>query len=206
MITLENKTIGYVSSGGSGPIGPAGPAGPKGEAGEQGIQGIQGIQGLKGDKGDKGDSGATSARRKSELLFTGLSLTIGQTAINLINSIKSLPHSGEFLPFFDITNDKLIVSNENSSLHFKINLIGAWAGGSSNRSVQVDFVGTMGNNLVYSRDLAVTVDTVSLTTFLSVDAGGNLATNGSAITIKSNGGNFVASTVFIVAEQMVAIT
>ena len=55
----------------------------------------------------------------------------------------------------------------------------------------------------YSVPLFNCADIVSLTTFFSVDKDGNLATNGSDITIKSNGGTFTATTILLIAEQMV---
>ncbi|WON77571.1 tail needle knob protein [Serratia sp. UGAL515B_01] len=172
-----------------------------------GVPGPEGPEGPQGPEGQQGPSGITSVRRKSELLFTGISLLVPQTTTNLINLIKTLtPTSGTFAPFFDTTNNKLVVFNNNSTVTFKINILGSWQGGSSSRSMEVDFVGTTGNRLVESRDVAVTTDTVSLPTFFSVDAGGNLATNGAAITIKSNGGNFTATTILLIAEQMVPTT
>lgn len=162
--------------------------------------------GVAGPEGPRGPSGITSVRQKSEVVFTGLNLTIPQTATNLINLIKALPHTGSLAPFFDFAGNKLSVFNNNSTVTFKINLIGTWGSGSSNRSMEVDFTGTTGNKLVESRDVAVTTDTVSMPTFFSVDVGGNLALNGAAITIKSNGGNFTANTILLIAEQMVPTT
>ena len=152
----------------------------------------------------RGATGITSLRQKSELLFTGLNLTIPQTETNLVSLLKVLtPASGVFAPFFDTTGNKLAVFNNNSTVTFKVNLIGTWEGGGRKRSMEVDFLGTEGNKLVDSRDVAVTTDTISLPTFLSVDAGGNLATNGAVITIKSNGENFTANTILLIAEQMI---
>lgn len=142
-------------------------------------------------------------RKKSELLFTGLNLTIPQTATNLITLLKTqTPVSGVFAPFFDTSSDKIKAFNSDTTMTFKLNVIGTWGGGSSSRSMEVDFSGTVGNKLVESRDQAVTTDTLSFPTFFSVDAGGNLATNGAAISIKSNGGNFTVNTILLIAEQM----
>lgn len=152
----------------------------------------------------QGVSGITSIRRKSELVFTGLSLTIPQTTTNLINLLKALtPASGTFAPFFDTTANKLIAFNNNSTLTFKLNIIGSFTDNDITRSMEIDFTGTIGNKLVESRDSAVSGDTLSFATFFSVDTGGNLATNGAPITIKSNGRNFVANTILLIAEQMV---
>ncbi|SUB82016.1 Uncharacterised protein [Pragia fontium] len=162
--------------------------------------------GVAGPAGPQGPSGITSVRRKSEVAFTGLSLVIPTTATNLINLIKALPHTGSFTPFFNTTTNKFAVFNNNSTVTFKINITGSWTGAAATRSMTVDFPGTIGNTLIASRDAAVTTDIVSLPTFFSVDAGGNLATNGSDITIKSNGATFTATSIILIAEQMIPTT
>lgn len=172
---------------------------PEGGLGGGGV----GPQGPAGPQGPQGPSGITAVRQKSEVAFTGLSLVIPTTATNLINLVKALTHTGSLAPFFNTTTNKFNVFNNSSTVTFKINIIGAWAGGSSARSMTVDFPGTTGNTLIASRDQAVTTDIVSLPTFFSVDQGGNLATNGSDITIKSNGGTFTATSILLIAEQMV---
>lgn len=152
----------------------------------------------------QGSTGITSARKKSELLFTSLNLTIPQTTTNLISLLKVLtPTSGTFAPFFDTVNNKIIAFNNNSTMTFKLNIIGAFTDNDIERSMEIDFTGTVGNKLVESRDVRVTGDTLSFATFFSVDAGGNLATNGAPITIKANGRNFTANTILLIAEQMV---
>lgn len=152
----------------------------------------------------QGATGITSVRKKSELLFTSLNLTIPQTTTNLISLLKVLtPTSGTFAPFFDTVNNKIIAFNNNSTLTFKLNIIGAFTDNDIERSMEIDFTGTVGNKLVESRDVRVTGDTLSFATFFSVDAGGNLATNGAPITIKANGRNFTANTILLIAEQMV---
>lgn len=168
-----------------------GPQGPQGPIGPQGPQGIQ------------GPSGITSVRQKSEVVFTGLSLVIPTTETSLLELIKALPHTGSLAPFFNTTTNKFTVFNENSTTTFKINITGLWSGVNNSRSMTVDFPGSLGNTLITSRDAQVTVDIVSLPTFFSVDKNGNLATNGSDITIKSNGAVFTASSIVLIAEQMV---
>ncbi|VXD05843.1 conserved hypothetical protein [Enterobacterales bacterium 8AC] len=149
-------------------------------------------------------SGISLVRKKSELLFTELSLTIPQTATNLIGLLKTLtPASGVFAPFFNTTTNKLVVFNVDFTCSLKINIIGNWSGGSDNRSMEISFLGTTGNRNVQSRDAAVTYDELSFFQPISVDAGGNVATNGTVVTIKSNGGNFTANTILLIAEQMV---
>ncbi|WP_337977449.1 tail needle knob protein [Edwardsiella tarda] len=142
-------------------------------------------------------------RRKSECYFSGLNLVIPTTPTNLISLIKSLPHTGSLSTFFNTTTNKFNVFNNDSTVTFKVNVVGSWAGSSSQRSMTVSFPSTQGNTLVESRDQAVTSDILSFPTFFSVDAGGNLALNGSDITIQSNGAAFTASAILIIAEQMV---
>lgn len=163
----------------------------------------QGATGPQGPQGVQGPSGITAVRQKSEVTFTGLNLVIPTTATNLIGLIKALTHTGSLAPFFNTTTNKFNVYNNSSTVTFKINVIGTWTGASQARSMTVDFPGTTGNTLIASRDQAVTTDIVSLPTFFSVDQGGNLATNGSDITIKSNGATFTATSILLIAEQMV---
>lgn len=164
-------------------------------------------QGNTGSEQDFLDSlqGASYVRQKSEVTWSGISLIIPTgTPINLINALKALtPTGGTLAPFFNTTDNKLHVFNQNMTVNFKLNLIGSWAGSTENRSMILNFVGTTGNTLTYSRDTTVTSDNVSFRTFLSVDQGGNIATNGTDITIVSNGAAFTATQVLLIAEQLV---
>lgn len=141
-------------------------------------------------------------RKKSELVFTGLSLVIPTTPTNLVALLKTLtPASGTFAPFFDTTNDKMVVFNENKTLNFKLVIAGAWASGSLNRSMSVTFSGAVPDTLNEIRYPGTTTDNCTFPTFFSVDKDGFLATNGSTITIVSNGSEFTADTVKLIAEQ-----
>ena len=141
-------------------------------------------------------------RKKSELVFTGLSLVIPTTTTNLVALLKALtPASGTFAPFFDTTNDKMVVFNENKTLSFKLVIVGSWASGSLNRSMSVTFSGAVPDTLTEPRYPGTTADNCTFPTFFSVDVGGFLATNGSTITIVSNGSTFMANTVKLIAEQ-----
>lgn len=141
-------------------------------------------------------------RKKSELVFSGISLAIPTTVSNLITLLKALtPTSGTFAPFFDTINDKMVVFNENKSLNFKLSLVGSWPGGTGNRSMELTFSGGVPDTLVNDRTSFTASDNVLLATFFSVDQGGFLATNGSTMTIKSNGATFTATTVKLIAEQ-----
>ncbi len=141
-------------------------------------------------------------RKKSELVFTGLSLVIPTTPTNLVALLKALtPASGTFAPFFDTTNDKMVVFNENKTLNFKLVIVGSWASGSLNRSMSVTFSGAVPDTLNEIRYPGTTTDNCTFPTFFSVDKDGFLATNGSTITIVSNGSTFTANTVKLIAEQ-----
>lgn len=143
-----------------------------------------------------------TTRKKSELTFTGLTLNIPTTATNLVTLLKALtPSSGTFTPFFDTTADKMVVFNENKTVNFKLSIIGTWTGGTTNRSMQLTFSGAVPDTLVVSRNAATATDNVLMATFFSVDQGGFLATNGSTMTIQSNGSAFTATTIKMIAEQ-----
>lgn len=141
-------------------------------------------------------------RKKSELVFTGLSLLIPTTPTNLIALLKAItPASGSFAPFFDIVNDKMVVFNENKTLNFKLVVVGSWSSGSLNRSLSVTFSGAVPDTLTEPRYPGTTTDNCTFPTFFSVDKDGFLAANGSTITIVSNGSTFTANTVKLIAEQ-----
>lgn len=141
-------------------------------------------------------------RKKSELVFTGLSLLIPTTPTNLITLLKAItPANGSFAPFFDIVNDKMVVFNENKTLNFKLVVVGSWASGSLNRSMSITFLGAVTDTITEPRYPGTTTDNCTFPTFFSVDKDGFLATNGSTITIVSNGSTFTANTVKLIAEQ-----
>lgn len=143
-----------------------------------------------------------TTRKKSEVVYTGISQVIPTTPTNLITMLKALtPSSGTLTPFFNTTTDKLTVFNENKTLNFKLSMIGSYPGGTTNRSMQLTFSGAVPDTLVASRNAATTTDNILLATFFSVDQGGFLATNGSTITIQANGAAFTATTIKIIAEQ-----
>lgn len=149
-----------------------------------------------------GSVAPATVRQKSECYFSGLNLVIPTTPTNLISLIKALPHTGNFSPFFNTTTNKFNVYNVSATCTFKVNVVGSWSGTTTNRSMTIDFPQTNGNTLSKTRDAQVTV----VPTFFSVDKDGNLATNGSDITIVSNGATFTATSILIIAEQMVPTT
>ncbi|GAS72863.1 hypothetical protein NGUA41_00868 [Salmonella enterica] len=143
-----------------------------------------------------------TTRKKSEVIYTGISQVIPTTATNLITMLKALtPTSGTLAPFFNTTSDKMVVYNENKTLNFKLSIVGTFPGGTTNRSMQLTFSGAVPDTLVDSRNAATTTSNILLSTFFSVDKNGFLATNGSTLTIQANGAAFTATTIKIIAEQ-----
>lgn len=143
-----------------------------------------------------------TTRKKSEVVYSGVSVTIPTAPTNLVSLLKTLtPSSGTLAPFFDTVNNKMVVFNENKTLFFKLSIVGTWPSGTANRSMQLTFSGSVPDTLVSSRNAATTTDNILLTTFFSVDKDGFLATNGSTLTIQSNGAAFTATTIKIIAEQ-----
>jgi hypothetical protein len=130
------------------------------------------------------------------------------TNYNLVTLLKALvATSGTLAPFFNTSSDKMNVYAEDSSVLFKLSLSGAWTGTqTSNRSIQLDFVGTNGNRLTKSRDESVITDVITLVSFFSVDAAGFLVNNGTAPILRSNGNNFTISEVTLIAEQVTTQT
>lgn len=143
-----------------------------------------------------------TTRKKSEVVYSGVSVTIPTAPTNLVSLLKTLtPSSGTLAPFFDTANNKMSVFNENKTLFFKLSIVGTWPSGTDNRSMQLTFSGSVPDTLVSSRNAATTTDNILLATFFSVDKDGFLATNGSTLTIQSNGAAFTATTIKIIAEQ-----
>ncbi len=145
-------------------------------------------------------------RRKTEVFwqFSPGQVLDGDTDYNLINWLKTRPAPalGQLGGlFFNTTTDKLNAFNDDASLHFKLTMGGTWAGGSSNRSMQLDFLGTNGNRIVESRNDAVTSDVLTMQTFFSIDRNGNIVSNGTAPILRVNGGAFTAISVLLIAEQ-----
>ncbi|EEU3643297.1 hypothetical protein EZ131_002644 [Escherichia coli] len=143
-----------------------------------------------------------TTRKKSEVVYSGVSVTIPIAPTNLVSLLKTLtPSSGTLAPFFDTVNNKMVVFNENKTLFFKLSIVGTWPSGTANRSMQLTFSGSVPDTLVSSRNSATTTDNILLATFFSVDKDGFLATNGSTLAIQSNGAAFTATTIKIIAEQ-----
>lgn len=153
------------------------------------------------------DIAALPDRKKIEVLYTGLTLAIPTTVTNLVTLLKALtPVSGSLSNFINTTSNKLNVYNDNSSVLFKLNIKGSWTTASQSRSMVLDFVGTSGNTLTVTRVDNTTPDVVQFFTYFSVDKDGNLATNGSAPTIQSNGSVFTATSILLTVEQVTAVS
>ena len=150
---------------------------------------------------------AKTERRKTEVVYDfSPALTIPTTSTDLINLIKArIPTTGTLAPFFNVTTNKFKPFKIGSSVTLKINIIGSRRGGSTNCSMVINVTNTTGNRLVESRDANITTDDLSFPTFFSVDVGGNLVTNGSPITIQSNGDTFTCTKMVIIAEQVVPV-
>ena len=146
-------------------------------------------------------------RKKMEVYYSGLSLAIPTTETNFINLIKTLsPTSGSLNSFINTSTNKVNVYNEDSSLFFKVNITGSWTTSSQSRSMVLDFAGTNGNTLTVNRVDNTTPDVIQFSTYFSVDKNGNMALNGTAPSIKSNGSVFTATAILLTLEQTVVAT
>lgn len=149
---------------------------------------------------------AQKVRKKMEVYYSGLTLDIPTTATNFINLVKALtPTSGALNSFFNTTTNKLNVYNDNTSVLFKVNIMGSWTSTSQNRSMVLDFAGTQGNRLTANRVGNTTPDIIQFNTYFSVDANGNMVTNGTAPSIQSNGSAFTATAILITVEQTTGV-
>lgn len=149
---------------------------------------------------------AQKVRKKMEVYYSGLTLDIPTTTTNLINLVKGLtPTSGALNAFFNTTTNKLNVYNDNTSVLFKINIVGTWTATSQNRSMVLDFAGTQGNRLTVNRVDNTAPDIIQFNTYFSVDANGNMVTNGTAPSIQSNGSVFTATAILITVEQTTGV-
>ena len=147
-------------------------------------------------------------RKKVEVYWSGVSINIPTTSTNLISLLKAVPQtSGTLAPFFNTTTNKLNVFNDDATLLFKLNLIGTWGSGSANRGMKVTFGGTAGNTLVVNRIQAEgPPDTLQLATYLSIDKNGNVANNGSILSIQSLGSTFTITSALLTVEQNTVLT
>lgn len=141
-------------------------------------------------------------RPKSEVVFSGISLTIPTTATNFLTLLSTLtPTSGTLLPFFDVSTGMLVALNKNKDLNFKTSIRGTYTSASGNRSMQIVFGTTVTDTIVVSRDAAVSTDDVFINTFFAVEENDNIVNPGITMMIKANGSTFVATQIKIIATQ-----
>ena len=147
------------------------------------------------------------SRRKTEVAWVNLSTPIVLAAdtdynmVVLFKAITDTPQRGTLAPFFNTTTNKMNVYNEGATLTFKLNLEGAWVGGGTNSSMEIRFLGTMGNDIFAVRVAGQTTDTVSLPTFFSIDADDYIALNGTEPILRANSRSFTINSILLIAEQ-----
>lgn len=141
-------------------------------------------------------------RQKSEVVYSGISLAITTTKVNLLTLLGTLtPTSGTLLPFFDVSSGLMIGLNKNKNLNFKLSIRGSYAGGTDNRSMQFVFGSVVPDTIVVSRNSATSVDDVFINTFFSVEEGDDITDPGITIDVKANGSVFTATEIKIIATQ-----
>lgn len=142
-------------------------------------------------------------RQKAEVVYSGISLNIPTTPSNLLTLLAGLtPTSGTLSPFFNTTTGRMTALAKDLDLKFKLSIRGSFAGGTtSNRSMQLTFNIATPDTLVQSRNSATSVDDMLFSTWFGVDAGGELATSGTTITIQANGSAFTATQIKLIATQ-----
>lgn len=141
-------------------------------------------------------------RQKSEVTYSGISLAIPTTPSNFLTLLGTLtPTSGSLSPFFNTATGRMTALAKDLDLKFKLSIRGSFASGTGNRSMQLTFNIAVPDTLVQSRNAATVVDDLLFSTWFSVDAGGELATSGTTITIQSNGGAFTATQIKLIASQ-----
>lgn len=142
-------------------------------------------------------------RRKTEVVYQDLNIVMTQDVqYNLVNLIKNLtPTTGTLAPFFDTTANKLRAYNNNTTMTFKLSLDGQFSGATSNRSLLIDFLGTNGNSLVVNRPVGIDIDRITFALFFSIDANGNIATNGTEVVLTALGSSYTISKILLIAEQ-----
>lgn len=141
-------------------------------------------------------------RPKSEVVYSGISLTIPTVATNFLTLLSTLtPSSGSLLPFFDVSSGRLVARNKNKDLNFKASIRGTYTSASGNRSMQIVFGTTVTDTIVVSRDAAVTTDDVFINTFFAVEENDNIVSPGITMMINANGSAFTATQIKIIATQ-----
>ncbi|CAH0528415.1 hypothetical protein CTH30272_02099 [Allocatenococcus thiocycli] len=141
-------------------------------------------------------------RQKSEVVYSGISLAITTTQVNLLQLLGTLtPTSGSLSPFFDTTTGLMTGLNKDKNLYFKLAIIGTYDNSSGNRSMQFDFGTIVPDIIVRSRDASVSTDNIFIATFFSVETDDDITDPGIDILIKANGSGFTATQIKIIATQ-----
>ncbi|QHR72923.1 hypothetical protein sortsyn_58 [Escherichia phage sortsyn] len=141
-------------------------------------------------------------RQKSEVVYSGISLNIPTTPSNLLTLLAALtPTSGSLAPFFNTATGRLVALNKNKDLKLKISVVGAFAGGTTNRSMEITFGTVVPDTLVVSRNPATPTDNLLFNTFFSVEEGDDITSPGINMTIQSNGSAFTATQIKLIATQ-----
>ncbi|WP_180980528.1 tail needle knob protein [Vibrio diazotrophicus] len=141
-------------------------------------------------------------RQKSEVVYSGISLAITTTEVNLLQLLGTLtPTSGSLSPFFDTTTGLMTGLNKDKNLYFKLSIIGTYDNASGNRSMQLVFGTVVPDTIVKTRDAAVSTDNVFFNTFFSVETDDDITDPGIDILIKANGSAFTATQIKIIATQ-----
>jgi hypothetical protein len=147
------------------------------------------------------------SRRKTEVAWVNLSTPITLTAntnynmVALFKAITDIPQRGSLAPFFNTATNKLNVYNEGATLTFKLNMEGSWSGPGSTGSMELKFLGTVGNNISTARVDGQTSDIISLPTFFSIDADDYIALNGTEPILRANSRSFTIDSILLIAEQ-----
>lgn len=141
-------------------------------------------------------------RIKSEVVYSGVSLAITTTKVNLLQLLGTLtPTYGSLSPFFDTTTGLMTGLNKDKNLFFKLSIRGTYDNSSGNRSMEFEFGTVVPDTIVRSRDASVSDDNVFIATFFSVEVDDDITDPGITIDIKANGSNFTATDIKIIATQ-----
>lgn len=141
-------------------------------------------------------------RLKSEVVYSGVSLAITTTKVNLLQLLGTLtPTSGSLSPFFNTTTGLMTGLNKGKNLFFKLSIRGTYDNSSGNRSMEFEFGTVVPDTIVRSRDASVSDDNVFIATFFSVEVDDDITDPGITIDIKANGSSFTATDIKIIATQ-----
>lgn len=147
--------------------------------------------------------GAASVRKKMEVTYGAMEVTLSTDHTNLVDLAKQhIPSAGDLNEFFNQSSNKLNVYNDNATLFFKLNVQGTWAGSvATTNSMQIEFGNSSYNVVTASKTSNLDADVLQFTTFLSIDKDGAIALGGSEINIRVLEGSFQMDSMLIIIEQ-----